>query len=715
MSSLDKPSKISEASSALENLRHGLRYRPEIDGLRAVAVIPVIFFHAGFSLFSGGFVGVDIFFVISGYLITGLIIAEKQAGSFSIRNFYERRARRILPALYLVTLICVPFALLWMSPEQLRAFGKSVVGVVFFVSNIVFWSQSGYFSPAADLKPLLHTWSLGIEEQYYLVFPLFIILFWRFGLRSIALLILLSIIPSLILAQVGSLRWPEATFYLIFSRGWELAIGALVAIYMLNPIAVRPALRELLGLLGLGLLCFAVFFYSASTPYPGLYALAPTIGTAAIILFATPHTIVGRALSLKLFVGIGLISYSAYLWHQPLFAFYRLVHIDRPSTGMLVALIIVCFLLAYVTWLFVETPARHKLSGTPLAASAAFASALVAGVGVIAASGYVGRSFTPVQIAQMSPVNGNNDRKLKNCPPVSDSSFGFHACSQHPQLKRKAVLYGDSHAGAVYAELSKELSVHGIDLVLLRNSTKLIFICEDLPGSFRYGRYTPAMKDWCAARTREIASISNDLGAEHLFVSLRYTFRLFPATGAVDSLEYDNGEGGVGDERYRRYFVLDRDNEISFDPKDKFVTTRDAFRSLIDAFSGKTTFVGPVPEVGWRVENLNRSHILLFGRVQPTISTDYERFKSRNRLANDILEAVEGYNNALVVQPSDIFCDRLADKRCVAQIDSVPLYSDDDHLSLEGAKLLSRYIVERLRERNAISPSDDVLPRPQSR
>lgn len=670
--------------------------------MRAVAVIPVIFFHAGFSLFSGGYVGVDIFFVISGYLITTIIITEKEAGTFSIRAFYERRARRILPALYLVTLCCIPFALMWMTPEQLQAFGKSVIAVALFVSNVLFWSESGYFTPAADEKPLLHTWSLGIEEQYYVVFPILMILLWRFGLRTIALLILLSIIPSFLLARVGSYRWPEATFYLIFSRSWELAIGAVAAIYMLNPITIARPVRELLGFLGLGLIFYALFFYGAKTPYPGTYALAPTIGTALIILFANPQTVVGKVLSIKLFVAIGLISYSAYLWHQPIFAFLRLLYIDRPSTSLLVALICVCFLLAYLTWRFVERPVRYKLSGASLAKGAAFASVLVIGAGVLVASGQVGRTFTPVQIAQMSPINGNKKLELENCPPVTDSNYDFRACSRHPELKNKAVLYGDSHAGAIYSELSDALAASSIDLVLLRNADKMRFDCEPMPGSFRYGKFVPEMKAWCADRTLEIARIANRLGAQNLFVALRYAFRLFPATGAIDSLDYDNGEGGVGDETYRQYFVLGADGSMSYSPNDKLVATSAAFKSLIDEFKGRVTFIGPVPEVGWRVEGRNRSHILLFGSAEQTISTDYERFKIRNRLAHDILQNVAGHGNAILVQPSDVFCNRVLANRCVAQIDAVPLYSDDDHLSLEGAKLLSRHIIEQLKEKNAL-------------
>ena len=156
-----------------------MRYRAEIDGLRAVAVLPVILFHAGFQQFSGGYVGVDVFFVISGYLITSIILVEKQAGTFSLINFYERRMRRILPALFFVMLACIPFAWLWLTPNNFRYFSQSVLSVTVFLSNVYFWLRSGYFDLASEFKPLLHTWSLAVEEQYYLVFPLFILLIWK--------------------------------------------------------------------------------------------------------------------------------------------------------------------------------------------------------------------------------------------------------------------------------------------------------------------------------------------------------------------------------------------------------------------------------------------------------------------------------------------------------------------------------------------------------
>jgi len=214
-----------------------LKYRAEIDGLRALAVIPVILFHAGFEWFSGVFVGVDVFFVISGYLITTIIISEMAEGKFSMVNFYERRARRILPALFFVMAACLPFAWLWLTPSDLKDFGQSLIAVSFFSSNMLFWLESGYFDTAAELKPLLHTWSLAVEEQYYILFPIFLMLTWRLGVKWISIILSFVFLLSLGLAVLGTQyatnpQITSGTFFLLPTRGWELLVGVFAAFYL---------------------------------------------------------------------------------------------------------------------------------------------------------------------------------------------------------------------------------------------------------------------------------------------------------------------------------------------------------------------------------------------------------------------------------------------------------------------------------------------------
>lgn len=340
-----------------------MNYRREIDGLRAFAVIPVILFHAGFPAFSGGFVGVDVFFVISGYLITSVILVDKQNGTFSLSGFYERRARRILPALFVVMTACLPFAWLWMFPGDRMLFSQSLMTVPVFGSNILFYLKSGYFDTASELIPLLHTWSLAVEEQYYLIFPLFILLTWRLSKRWILGLLVVVALVSLLVAQWGSLTHPSFAFFLLPTRGWEILTGAFTAFYLL-PGKVRENSDGLVAqsgsLVGILLVIYAVFCFDRQTPFPGVYALIPTVGTALVILFATPKTVVGRLLGSRLFVGVGLISYSAYLWHQPLFAFARLRSFDSPDDAVLLGLAVAALLLAYFSWKYVEVPFRDK-------------------------------------------------------------------------------------------------------------------------------------------------------------------------------------------------------------------------------------------------------------------------------------------------------------------------------------------------------------------
>jgi peptidoglycan/LPS O-acetylase OafA/YrhL len=207
-----------------------MRYRAEIDGLRAIAVLPVILFHAGFDVFGGGYVGVDVFFVISGYLITSILLSEFSQGDFSFARFYERRARRILPALFVVILACFPFAYVWMSPAQLDAFGLSVASVSIFASNILFWREAGYFDAASEIKPLLHTWSLAVEEQFYLLFPIFLALIWRYGRRWALAAVVCATIVSFAWAQWGTSS-DEAKFFLAPARIWELFAGSIAAFY----------------------------------------------------------------------------------------------------------------------------------------------------------------------------------------------------------------------------------------------------------------------------------------------------------------------------------------------------------------------------------------------------------------------------------------------------------------------------------------------------
>jgi peptidoglycan/LPS O-acetylase OafA/YrhL len=440
---------------ALIKFNH-LSYRAEIDGLRAVAVIPVILFHAGFNLFGGGFIGVDVFFVISGYLISTIILLDMNDGNFSILNFYERRARRILPALFFVMFASLPFAWLWLIPEDMIPFSKSLVAVSVFASNVLFWLTGNYFETNAELKPLLHTWSLAVEEQYYLFFPIFLMFAWRFGKRSILVILIATFIISLTVAQWASINMPKAAFYLLPTRGWELLTGVFVTfIYIKYEKSCLAAFVSQLGsLAGILLVAYAVFAFDKNTPFPSLYTLIPVIGSALIILFATQQTMVGALLSNRLFVGIGLISYSAYLWHQPLFAFAKHRNLYEPGKPLLGVLAVAAFVLAYFSWKYVETPFRNKkiFGRKQVFIYGALVSIFFISYGLagIFNKGYPNRMPKALNITDIDLPSIDNGWCFYSIDTISSLNYGpkgLECWLGDKSSNKKGVLFGDSLAG----------------------------------------------------------------------------------------------------------------------------------------------------------------------------------------------------------------------------------------------------------------------------
>ena len=434
-----------------------MQYRAEIDGLRALAVLPVILFHAGFEWFSGGFVGVDVFFVISGYLITTIIISEMAEGKFSIINFYERRARRILPALFFVMAACFPFAWLWLTPNDLKDFGQSLVAVSTFSSNILFWLESGYFDTAAELKPLLHTWSLAVEEQYYILFPIFLMLTWRLGIKTILISLSIVFLVSLLIAVWGTQyathpKIISGAFFLLPTRGWELLIGVFAAFYLKYSTHLKShSANQVLSLLGLSMIVYSIISFDKTTPFPSLYALIPTIGTGLLILCAVPKTYAHRLLSLKFIVGIGLISYSAYLWHQPLLTFARHRFFGDVSELILITLCLASLIMAWFSWRFVEGPFRNKNQTTrkfifTLSIIGMIAFSLI-GISMHFSNGFLSRlSEEEKRIYSYSTFDRGYYYREGICflkPEQSDDSFDEQC------LNGKSLIWGDSHAAAL--------------------------------------------------------------------------------------------------------------------------------------------------------------------------------------------------------------------------------------------------------------------------
>lgn len=444
-------------------------YRPDIDGLRALAILPVLLFHLNFPFVEGGFVGVDIFFVISGYLITRILCDDLESGTYSIARFYERRARRILPALFVVLAATCITGFIVMVPHDLAALGQSVLATLFFVSNILFLNQVGYFADPAETKPLLHTWSLAVEEQYYIVFPLLLAAVFRFGRRVTVSVCFFAALISFAAGIWLVQRNQAAAFYLAPTRVWELLIGSLLALGMV-PAARSDRMRQAAGSLGLGLIAFSILTYSESTPFPGIASLPPSLGAGLIIYSGQNGTTwVSRLLSLRPLVFVGLISYSLYLWHWPIQAFYRYEISDQFSRIEKIGLLALCFACAIPSWRYIEQPFR-RTTGWGLNRRA-LASAVVAGSVLFAVAGalVIGKGAAwryPAKasavLAGMGDYDVTSSYREGSCFLTSKSDdlglFRKEQCLGRDEARRDYLLVGDSHAAALWSGLSSTFS-----------------------------------------------------------------------------------------------------------------------------------------------------------------------------------------------------------------------------------------------------------------
>lgn len=682
-------------------------YRAEIDGLRALAVVPVILFHAGFEWFKGGFIGVDVFFVISGYLITTIIITELAEEKFSLAKFYERRARRILPALFFVMAVSLPFAWFWLIPTELKDFGHSLIAVSTFSSNILFWLESGYFDTAGELKPLLHTWSLAVEEQYYLLFPIFLIIVWRVGTRWLLVLLSLLFFMSLGAAQWGAYNSPSATFYLLPARGWELLIGVFAAFYLKYKHFIKSrSINQVLSVIGLGLITYSVCTFDKGTPFPSLYALIPTVGTGLLILSAVPGTLVHRFLCLRPLVTIGLISYSSYLWHQPILAFARQRSVLDLSSPYLVALCFATFLIAYISWRWVEKPFRDpkKVSAKLCLQFSLFGIISFSVIGFVLGTNTIGsKSPTILSSIQYTSLSDKmeNEGYVCNVDTLSINTNFTYCNFGSGNSERQILVYGDSHVGALQYELDKVFKEKNIKGIWLREVLSEGYLCETtIFNTIKGGEENELLLNCRNSFSEAISEFSN---VESIILLNRWTAKYFPVPGLIKSHNFTNKklECEERDFSYREYIAYDESKFYT----DNLVGKSKAINSLLSMLPSNVSIalVYPVPEIGCDIYKYNLNNYRRNGLLKENLSFPVLEYDERNKF---VIDAFDKYlesssaSNIIPVRLRHVFCDKFHANECSIIYDSIPLYFDDDHLSDFGAELVVSEIFKSFQNSN---------------
>jgi len=478
-----------------------ISYRPEIDGLRAIAVGAVILYHAqitilGYQPFKGGFIGVDIFFVISGYLITSIILKELvTTGSFSFKHFYERRVRRILPALLFVMLVSLPFAWMYLIPSSFIDFSKSILYSLGFSSNFYFWSSGEQYGATSGLlKPFLHTWSLSVEEQYYILFPIVLIFTFKYFRKHLVHILVLGLIISLGLAEWTSRNYPSASFYFLHTRMWELLAGSTLAYFEITngKRGENKSFNLILPSIGLILIGHSFFFFNDEMFHPSFYTLSPIIGVCLIIWFSNKNEIITKILSTKLFVGIGLISYSLYLWHYPIFALSRITSFIQGSIFNKLLLGFIILFISIFSYFIIERPFRNKNFNFKKVLFVVF---MIIGILVIFTTytlfkdGRINKTNIMISDAISSPLYRAECKFSTKEPDFLNENFfkkEFLECKK--KYNKFILILGDSHSKDLFNSISKVSKNNEFIVGLNRGG------CRPLDKSSRNCHYDNALK-----------------------------------------------------------------------------------------------------------------------------------------------------------------------------------------------------------------------------
>lgn len=649
-----------------------LKYRPEIDGLRCIAVLLVILHHLSVPGFSGGFVGVDVFFVISGYLITAIILAELKKDQFTFGSFYKRRAIRLAPAYFTVLLVTSVFAYLLMLPTELESFSNSALYSTFFAANFYMWDAvGGYFGSGADTTPLLHLWSLAVEEQFYVIWPVTLMLLWRWLPRYLLALIVIALFAGIFISEYGAINYRAAAYYLMPTRAFELLIGAVLACVPLAYFERVPVFgRLLLSLLGMVLIFYGNVFFTAETWFPGVNALLPCVGTFLLIAFVRNRDpVFGRLLSSRIAVNIGKVSYPAYLWHWPIIAFLNLQLIDI-SPLVSIAVIFATLLLATLTYHYVEKPARKfrdmqwskvVLGGFVLPA-ALFSTAAIA---VMQANGMPDR-FDDILNKKSAAVLSYADDRRGRCNEGSvKSPLGEDECVLGVgKAGVDILLVGDSHANhfsGMVDVMAKNAGLRGYD-VTQSNSPFLVDV-------ERFYKQDNSMVYHENFQIRNSVIKNQLLPNEYKFVVLAGAFK-------------SHFNGG--------FFSYDKDTP----PKvSDHIAFKSAFFKTIDTILENGSI--PVIIKGNPTFERDISHCTLNNlrfNLREDCNLSFSFYKNEiNDWSGFVDQLVARYDKLIVIDPAKILCN---EKSCYSDLKDTPLYKDSGHLNYIGSELIGELYIK---------------------
>ena len=669
-----------------------LTYRPEIDGLRAIAVVGVILYHTritifGHQPFKGAFIGVDIFFVISGYLITYIILKELvTTGSFSFKHFYERRIRRMLPALLFVMLVSLPFAWMYLLPSSLMDFSNSILYSLGFSSNFYFWyTGQQYGAESGLLKPFLHTWSLSVEEQYYILFPISLLITFKYFRKYLGIILIIGFFTSLIIADWGSRTSPSFNFYVLPTRGWELLAGSILAYFEIQKgqRSKNQILNLVLPSVGLFLIGHSILFFNEKTFYPSFYTLSPIIGVSLVIWFSHKDELITKILSSKLFVGIGLISYSLYLWHYPILAFDR---ISEFTSGSIIKKFIPGVLiisLSIFTYFFIERPARNRKIKFKLVSSLLFISVLVLIIvnSIIIDKGGFKNRFPEILENDIKAKFLRSPKNFKKCG-IENVRCIFNTSSE-----KKVYIVGDSNMGSLTFDLKDRVVDRDYQFITSTQAGCLYF-----PGFDRIAVKTNKIDNYCNNET--FSKLEQVLTKEkNSIIIFGGRFSLY-----ITNYFFDNKEGGKEGGEWDSTYIS----------KSSFKTIQSSFKTSIDKLSkhNKIILIYPIPEVGWNLPQKffnslpekikkNNNYLKDYLVLKNYITTSYQVYKDRTRSSFKLLDSIKG-KNIYRVYPHTLTCDTLLKDRCITHDDKNIFYSDYNHPSIKGAEMINNLIIKKI-------------------